>query len=75
MRNITKLNELISAGAKLVCDKIGIPLRNPNENIKYWMEDQTRRTNTATKSESVKEGKTHNDTFGMKRPRQNSRQV
>ena len=26
--NITELNELIYAGTKLVCDKIGVPLRN-----------------------------------------------
>ena len=32
--NITELNELISAGAKLVTDKIGIPLMNPNRRTK-----------------------------------------
>ena len=32
--NITDLNELIYAGAKLVCDEIGIPLRNTNRNTK-----------------------------------------
>ena len=29
--NITKLNELIYAAAKPVCDKIGVPLRNQTE--------------------------------------------
>ena len=30
----TELNELIYAGEKLICDKIGIPFRNPNRNTK-----------------------------------------
>ena len=34
MDNITELNKLIYAGAKLVSDKIGIPLRNLNRNTK-----------------------------------------
>ena len=29
--NITELNELINAGAKLVCEKIGIPLKSTNK--------------------------------------------
>ena len=33
-KNITELNELISAGAKLDCDKIGFPLKNMNRNSK-----------------------------------------
>ena len=32
--NITELNELIYAGAKRVCDKNGVPLRNPTRNTK-----------------------------------------
>ena len=32
--NISELNELIYSGAKLVCDNIGIHLRNSNRNIK-----------------------------------------
>ena len=34
MRNITELNELIYTEAKQVCDKIGVPPRNPNRNTK-----------------------------------------
>ena len=32
--NIITLNELINTRAKLVCDKIRIPLRNPNRYLK-----------------------------------------
>ena len=32
--NITELNELIYAGAKLVCEKIGIPSKNMKEKSK-----------------------------------------
>ena len=32
--NITELKVLVYARAKLVCDKIGIPQRNPDRNIK-----------------------------------------
>ena len=42
--NITELNELIYAGAKLVCEKIGIPLKNTKEKSKpggeFWLETQ-----------------------------------
>ena len=34
MDNITELSELIYAGAKLVCDKIGVPQGNPNRNTR-----------------------------------------
>ena len=34
MNNITELNELIYAGAKLVCEKIGIPSKNTKEKSK-----------------------------------------
>ncbi len=36
--NINELNKLIYAGAKLVCDKNGIPLRNTNRNSKAGWE-------------------------------------
>ena len=36
--NITELNELIYAGAKLVCEKIGIPSKNMKEKSKPWWE-------------------------------------
>ena len=38
MDKITGLNELIYAGAKIVSDKIGIPLGNPNKNTKSGWE-------------------------------------
>ena len=34
MKNITELNKLMYAGVKLVCDKIGVPLKNTNRNPK-----------------------------------------
>ena len=33
-KNITELNELISAGAKLICEKIGDPLKSTNKKSK-----------------------------------------
>ena len=37
---MTELNELIYAGAKLVCEKIGIP-QKARKKIKTWMENLT----------------------------------
>ena len=37
MNNITELNELIYAGAKLVCENIGIPLKKHEETVKTGM--------------------------------------
>ena len=35
--NITELHELINSGAKLVCEKIGVTLKNTNRNpIPRW---------------------------------------
>ena len=31
-KNITELNELINAGAKIVCEKIAVPQKNTNRN-------------------------------------------
>ena len=36
--NVTELNELIYGRAKLVCDKIGVPLRNTNKNTNSGLE-------------------------------------
>ena len=33
-KNITESNELIYAEAKLVCEKIGVPLKNTNKKLK-----------------------------------------
>ena len=49
--NISVLNVLIYAGAKLACDKTGISRRNPNRNIK-----RTSKEITMT-SKDTKEGK------------------
>ena len=46
--NITELKELIYAEAKLVCDEIGVPLKDRNRN---WMVNKA--GNTKTKSEST----------------------
>ena len=40
MNNITELNELIYAGAKLVCEKIGIPSKGTKENSRPGWEIQ-----------------------------------
>ena len=44
--NITESNELIYAGAKLVCEKIGIPSKSTKEKSKpgweFWLEIQIR---------------------------------
>ena len=40
MKNITELNEQINAGAKLVCNKIGVPLKK----LKTWMGNETGNT-------------------------------
>ena len=63
--NITEINEPIYAWVKLVGDKIGITLRNPN---KLQNLDDKWRTNkeAATKRESAKERITHNDIMGWK---------
>ena len=55
---ITELNELIYAGEKLLCDKIGVPLRNLNRNTKpgckiSWLIKKKQQ------SESNKKQKTH----------------
>ena len=45
--NITELNELIYAGAKLVCEKIGIPSKSTKKQSKLgweiWLETQIRK--------------------------------
>ena len=58
--NVTELNKLIYAGVKLVCDKIGIPQRNPNKNIKPGWEIRLERKikKPVTISKSTKERKT-----------------
>ena len=44
MNNITELNELIDAGAKLVCEKIGIPSKSTKKQWKpgweIWLKTQ-----------------------------------
>ena len=56
--NIIELYELIYAGAKLVRDKIGVPLRNSDRNIKSGWEtesDGLRNYNKVLKKEKHKE--------------------
>ena len=67
--NITELNELIYAGGKQVCDKIGIPQKNENRNLKKTcVGNKVRRENEET-SETSKEGKTYRDPTELKYPR------
>ena len=49
MNNITELNELIYAGAKLVCDKNRCLLKTTNENSQTWIGNLTENANMATK--------------------------
>ena len=46
--NISELNELISAGAKLPSDRIGVPTKEPEQKYKTWMGNEARRTNNET---------------------------
>ena len=36
--NLTELNELIYAGEKFVCEKIGVRLKNTHRNLNSWSE-------------------------------------
>ena len=51
--NFTEVNELIYAGAGLVCDEIGVPITNPKRNTKTgWeirLEEQERKLQHQTK--------------------------
>ncbi len=38
MNNITELNDLIHAEEKLVCEKVGLPLKNKNQWVKSGWE-------------------------------------
>ena len=40
-KNITELNELIYAGARLAFEKIGVALKSTKEKIKTWMGNST----------------------------------
>ena len=56
--NITGLNNLIYAGAKLICEKIGVPLKTtrwkskPGKGTQTWIADKkTKTTSKNTKTE------------------------
>ena len=53
--NITELNELISAGAKTVCEKIGIPSKKHERKVKTRTEISTRKPTKTTESDKTKE--------------------
>ena len=57
--NITKLNELIYAGAKLVCEKIGIPSKSMKEKSKPGWEFRlgTHIKNQRKRAKMIKERK------------------
>ena len=46
--NITELNELIYAGAKLVCEKLGISSKSTKKTVKTGMENSTGNANNKT---------------------------
>ena len=58
MKNITELNELIFTGAKLVCEQIGVPLKNRNCKSKpEWeiqLETQIRNLRKQEKNDTTK---------------------
>ena len=63
--NITELNELIYAGAKLVCEKIGIPSKSTKKKkIKTMMEISTRNSDKKStkndKNDKTKERRRNN---------------
>ena len=66
MDNITELNALIYAEAKLACDKISEPLRNPNRNTKprreIKLEGQVKNTSSEVTKGNRLEGKDQNKT-------------
>ena len=51
--NITELNELIYAGAKLICEKIGIPLKSTKKKMKTKTGNST---GNADKKKTTKTG-------------------
>ena len=61
MKNITDFNELIYAGAKLVCEKIGVSLKKKKheQQIKTWMGNSTgnsdKKFTTTSKNDKLKE--------------------
>ena len=55
-KKITELNELIYAGAKLVCEKIGFSQKKHKQKLKTWMGNSTR--NAEKKSSTCKNDKT-----------------
>ena len=71
--NITELNELLSAGGKLVCHKIDVPQRNSIKNSKPGWE--IRLDGLVKKlwqqSKLLKEGKAQRDMLGEKDPKNN----
>ena len=58
--NINELNEVIYAGAKFVCEKIGVPSKSTKKKIKTWMENLTGNTD----KKSMKTGQ-NNKTWNM----------
>ena len=50
--NITELNKLIHAGAKLVSDKICLPPKGHEQKLKTWTWNQTGNTNKKTSTTS-----------------------
>ena len=74
--NITELNEIIYARSKLVCDKIGVPLRNASRNIKLGCEiKQEEQVKKLWQQARVLRKESMQRYVEMKRPKQNSGQV
>ena len=66
--NITELNELIYAGAKLVREKIGIPFKKHEEKVKTGVGNSTGNTNekTTKTSQNDKKKRGHEISRGKK---------
>ena len=61
MNDITELNELIYAGAKLVCEKTGIPSKSTKEKSKpgWELRLETQIRNLRKQAKMIKQKKAH----------------
>ena len=66
--NIVELNEVISAGAKLVCDKIAVPLKNKNRNSKpgWEIRQETQIRNLRKQAKMLKDPNKQLPTYQLK---------
>ena len=73
--NITELNELIYAGAKLACDKTGVFQSNPNQNRKPEWEIRLEGLAKKLQEEKMRRKKKNKGISWDRKPKQNRKQV